>query len=62
MLHCHIYHHQVEFLCPVLNTRYYYEVVNNGFYTSYAVNYKRFNCEYIGVTKHKVVKFIDVAP
>jgi len=40
MFPCHIHHHQGELLYPLPKTRYCYEVVSYGFYSSYAVNYK----------------------
>jgi len=45
----HIHHHQEELLRPLLKTSYCCEANNSGFYSSYAVIYGRYNCEYIGI-------------
>jgi hypothetical protein len=45
---CHIHHHQDELVCHLLTTRYRYEAINYSFYSSYVVNYKRYNCAYVG--------------
>ena len=60
MFQCHIHHHQGELVCPYLKTRYCYEVVNYGFYSSYVANCKRYNCAYMEVIKYTIVKISSI--
>jgi len=50
MLRYYIHNHHGKILCPLLETIFCYVTFNCGFYSSYVVNYKRYNKAYTGVT------------
>lgn len=49
MLRHYIHYHQGERLCPLFKTMFCYVAFNCGFYSSYVLNYKRYNGIYTGV-------------
>jgi len=62
MFRRNIHHHQGELVCPLLNTGYWYEAINYGFYISHFVNCKRYNSVHIGINIYTTAEISDVAP